>query len=382
MEEWKGNSNRRRESQLIGVWVTLHHVMFRGVASGRQEVSMTEHNSKATVRNWLNPATERLLSKMTNLEEMLEGFQAQNLSHEQKHIVNICNTYLAKARGYTDRPLLNAKFPFFRGRHPHLVWELLHRVDEYFILLIKDEELYSRAIDVKVSFKLNIKEEKIRDEWIGEKGKLIGALDQIKKRENMEESRYAVRDALKLVNEQMDRTFWQLSMNTLTSVWSAIILGGLMVLAWFFYPTGTLQSLGAGAFRITFVTLIALGLMGAYLSNLMTKEDFIYVRGGPFWRYLLHNLFSKPLMSAFAAVFIFGVEKSKLIFSINPISDTSKTTLQIITLNVTKESEGYVYAVLAIVSGFAADKILRSMIDGVLRRLEQKAEKTKDTEKK
>jgi len=49
---------------------------------------------------------------------------------------------------------------------------------------------------------------------------------------------------------------------------------------------------------------------------------------------------------------------------------------------VTKESEGYVYAVLAIVSGFAADKILRSMIDGVLRRLEQKAEKTKDTEKK
>jgi len=338
---------------------------------------MTEHISKTDARIWLNPATERLKSKLTNLEEMLEGFQAQSLNQEQKHIVNICNTYLTKARGYTDRPLLGRKFPFFSRRHPHLVWELLHRVDEHFILLIKDEELYTRAIDVKVSFKLNINEEKVRDEWIGEKGRLGAALDQIKKKEHMEENRYVVRDALRLVNEQMDRTFWQLSMNTLTSVWSAVILGGLMGLALLFYPAGTLQSLGKGAFKITFVTLIALGLMGAYLSNLMTKEDFLYVRGGPFWRYLLHNLFSKPLMSAFAAVFIHGVEKSKLIFSISTIN--SNAASKIITLNVTEGSEGYVYAVLAVVSGFAADKILRSMIDGVLKRLEAKAEKTKDS---
>jgi hypothetical protein len=92
------------------------------------------------------------------------------------------------------------------------------------------------------------------------------------------------------------------------------------------------------------------------------------------------------LISAFAAVFIYGVEKSKLIFSISSIDTkgASNAVSKIISLNVTKESEGYVYAVLAIVSGFAADKILRSMIDGVLKRLEQKAEKAKDsgTEKK
>jgi hypothetical protein len=345
---------------------------------------MTEQKSKATAGVWMNPATERLQSKMTNLEETLEGFQAQNLKNEQKQAVNICKTYLERAKSYTDRPLLSAKFPFFARRHPHLVWEFLHRVDEYFILLIKDEELYSRAIDVKASLHLNIKEEKVREEWIGEKGKFIGILDQIKKREHMEENRYVVRDALKLVNEQMDRTFWQLSMNTLTSVWSGIMLGSLMVLAWLFYPAGTLQSLGAGEFRNTFVTLIALGLMGAYLSNLMTRENFLYVRGGPFWRYLLHNLFSKPVMSAFAAVFIYGVEKSKLVFSIDAIDTktASSAASQIISLNVTKQSEGYVYAVLAIVSAFAADKVLRSMIDGVLKRMEQKAEKTKDSEKK
>jgi hypothetical protein len=37
---------------------------------------------------------------------------------------------------------------------------------------------------------------------------------------------------------------------------------------------------------------------------------------------------------------------------------------------------------LAIVSGFAADKVLGNMIDGVLKKLHQEAEKTKDTEKK
>jgi hypothetical protein len=257
-----------------------------------QEVTMTEDSPQVTRKVWMNPATERLQSKMTNLQEMLEGFQAQDLNDEQKHIIAICKTYLEKARDYTDRPLLSAKFPFFGRRHPHLVWELLHRVDEYFILLIKDDELYSRAIDVKTSFDLNIKEEKIRNEWIGEKGKFIGVLEQIKKKEKdtMLGNRFMVRDALKLVNEQMDRTFWQLSMNTLTSVWSGVILGILMLLAWLFYPAGTLQSLGTGGFRNTFVTLIALGLMGAYLSNLMPErgcEPLCGIKACPARRYPL-----------------------------------------------------------------------------------------------
>jgi len=333
----------------------------------------------------MNPATERLESKITNLEETLEAVQVKDLEDEQKHIVKICQTYLEKAKSYTDRSVLSPKFPFFHGRHPHLVWELLHRVDENLLLLIKDEELCSRALDVKSSFDLNIKEETMRREWIGEKGKLATGLEQIRKKEHMNENRYVIRDALKLVNEQMDRTFWQLSMNTLTSVWSSAILGLLMLLVWKFHPPGVLDALEKGGLGSNFVTLIGLGLMGAYLSNLMTREDFLYVRGGPFLRYFFHNLFSKPVMSAFAAVFIYVLERSKLVFSINPIAgagSTSKAASQIITFNVFPEGVGYVYAVLAIVSGFAADKVFRNMIDSVLKRLEQKAEKTKDAGKK
>jgi hypothetical protein len=166
----------------------------------------------------------------------------------------------------------------------------------------------------------------MRREWIGEKGKLTTSLEQIKKREHVNENRYVIRNALQLVNEQMDRTFWQLSMNTLTSVWSSAILGLLMLLAWKFHTPGALDSLEQGGLGSNFATLIGLGLMGAYLSSLMTREDFLYVRGGPFLRCFFHNLCSKPLMSAFAAVFIYILEKSKLIFSINRISDVGSTS--------------------------------------------------------
>ena len=353
---------------------------------------MTDHKSKLC-GPFLNPTTEKLLSKLTDLEETLKLLKAQHWDGESaKIIIGNCEAYLDKARDYITRPWVSWNFPFFGRRHPHLLWEFLHRVDEWFIILIKKEEFCSRAIYVKTAFSLNIKEPKVREEWIGkegEDGRFKEILTAIEKEEHqkpeiLEKYRYMIRDAMRLVNEQMDRTFWQLSMNTLTSVWSATFLAGLIALSWYINPWGPLSLLKSENLCENFPTLIVLGLMGAYLSNLLTKEDFLYVRGGPFWRYFLHNLFAKPVISAFAAVFIYILEKSKLIFSISAQANTENVpkTAQIISLNVSPQYAGYVYAVLAIVSGFAADKILRDMIDGVLKKLEQKAEKTKETEKK
>jgi hypothetical protein len=342
---------------------------------------MDETGKPSSVRGRLNPATEKLLSKITNLEENLEGIRAQDLTPEQQRLVKICETYLETARSYLDRP-----WWALRSRHPHMIWELLHRVDENFILLIKNAELYSKASYVKNSFDLNIKDDKVREEWIGANGKLKKTLDNIAAGTYNEGDRYAVKDALNLVNEQMDRTFWKLSMNTLTSVWSGMLLGLLMLLAWIFTqcpksPIGALGSLDKGGLSEHFLTLIALGLMGAYLSNLMTTEDFLYIQGAPFWRYFLHNLVSKPLMGGFAAVFIYILARSKIIFAITTPDQTKATASQIISLNVPAEGVGYAYALLAIISGFAADKVLRNMIDSVLKKLEQKAEKTKDSVK-
>jgi hypothetical protein len=329
----------------------------------------------------MSPSAERLLSKITNLDEMLREFEARSLSPEQERIVETCKRYLMKAGGFLDRPSLGSKFPFFSRKHPHLVWELLHRVDEHCILLMTQEEFGSKAIEVKTAFDLNIKEEKVRNDWIGPKGRLLAVVDDLPKGASTPSDMATVKEALQLVNEQMDRTFWQLSANTLTSVWSAVILGVLMRLAWTNEPGNELANLGKQGPSEHYKTLIILGLMGACVSNLLTKDDFLYVRGGPFFRYWLHNLMAKPLIGAFAAVFIYVLEKSKLLFSISqvPADKSKELASQLITFNVSAENAGYVYAVLAITSAFGADKLLRSTFDSVLKRMERKAEKTEDS---
>jgi len=341
---------------------------------------MTEVKPRSTADNWISPSTERLISKITYLEEALGGIpEARKL--EQARLLESCENYLGKARGYLNRRSLGPKFPFFRSKHPHLVWEFLHRVDENLILVMNSDELPSRAIEVKTSFDLTITEPKIRDEWIGPKGKLVTILEGVQAGKPLDDThRPVIRDALRLVNEQTDRSFWQLSMNTLTSVWSAALLGLVMV-AWILLFSDGCDLL---AKRIlsgrTLTFLMGLGIMGAYLSNLLTKENFLYVRGAPFGRYWLHNLFAKPLMSGFAAVFVYLIERSHLVFAIQQANNTAADTAgPLLIINVGSANVGFVYAAMAIVSGFAADKLLKDMIDSVLKRMEQEAEKTKDS---
>ncbi len=340
-------------------------------------ISMKEGNTyKKRLKGWMNPAKERLWSKAAQLEETLNIIDKTKLSHLQIEILQKCREDIENAKACIENK-------WWQAYHPHLAWEFMHRVDEHLILLIPDDDLYSRAIDVKTHFDLNIKEGKVRKEWIGEegggKGILVHAIEEIKNNKDMERNRGVVKEALRILNAQMDRTFWVLSMNTLTSVMSGILLGVVMYIFWISCYTTDLGKLGTGSPGSHFVPIAILGLMGAYLSNLLTKEDFLFIRGGPFWRYLIHHLITKPILGAFAAAFIYLIEKSKIIFSIEQ-QTTGKAAQQIITLNINSDL-GYAYTLLAIISGFAADKILRDMIDRVLKKLEAKAEKSKETPK-
>jgi hypothetical protein len=256
--------------------------------------------------------------------------------------------------------------------HPHLVWNLLHRVDEQLIFLMPLDELYATATDVRTTFDLTIAEKKVREDVLGEKGKLTMAIKDLKEDgKNIERSRYLIRDALQYLNKYVDTNYWILSMNILTSVLSAALLGISMVAYFLLYS------------QTAMVPYAILGFMGAFLSNLITKENILFVRGGPFWRYLFYNLMARPVLGAFAATFVLWIEKAKWIFSINPVATDEKVTSAvqsaIININVNKDALPYVLIVIAIVSGFAAEKLLRSMIDKVLKKLEEKAEKTKET---
>lgn len=333
-------------------------------------------------RPGLNPARERLLSKLFSLEKTLELLRTRPLTRDQTALVEVCQDYLKLARQY----LHPAAWPWkwlstrpLKSRHPHLIWELLHRVDEYLLLLCPVEELPGRAVEIKIYFALNITEAELRTEWLGEKGCFSKILTEIPLHRNLQENRYLLREALKMINDQVDRRYWQLSMNTLTSVVSGMLLGLLLLAAWFAEPARQLARLPLGLERGTFATLLLLGLIGSYAANLLTRDDFLYIRGAPFWRYLLHHLLAKPLLSAFAAVFIYLLERSQLFLAIVPTGETagSGVNAALVTLRVSAASLGYTYALLALVAGFAADKVLRLMIDQVLKKLEQQAEKQK-----
>ena len=183
-------------------------------------------NEEITKHKFLAPSKESLLDKMMGLEEAISQHEKKGLDENQKQILQICKDYIQSAKECM-REFLS---------HPHLVWNLLHRVDEYLVFLISQDELYARAIDVKTSFDMTITEKKVREDVLGEKGKLTIAINDLQGGgHNIDRSRYLIRDAFQYLNEHVDMNYWILSMNTLTSVWSAVLLGMFIVVFFLVY---------------------------------------------------------------------------------------------------------------------------------------------------
>ncbi len=97
-------------------------------------------------RRWsITPPIEKLLEKIVGLEEQITRYDPGKLNDRQKNILKTCEDYIKIAK-----ELLKAK----GSSHPHLVWNLLHRVDEHVILLMEEHELSARVIDVEAAFDL------------------------------------------------------------------------------------------------------------------------------------------------------------------------------------------------------------------------------------
>jgi hypothetical protein len=319
------------------------------------------------LRRHFNPSRETLWAKIAGLEQSL-----RMLREVSPELLEQCWANLEAAKACIDHG----------WGHSHLAWRFLHRVDEDLLLAFPDVQLYARALDVRVTFELNVTEPTTRGEWLGtakEKGRLSEVIERVSAAQGEGIShlaeRHLLREALRTVNDRVDRGFWVLSMNVLTTVWSGVLLGVLMVgLAglWRWTSVSDIASLGSVPARDLALVLV-FGAMGAYVGNLLTRRDFLFVQGGPFIRYLLHPLLTKPILGAFAACVVYVVARSGIVFGIGKQAAGGE---QGFALSVPAGALGYVHAVLALASGFAADKVLGDMIGSVLRRLEQKAEKT------
>jgi len=339
-------------------------------------------NLAPTLQKWINPSKESLWSKYAYLEETLQIIENSGHTHNARKeaIIAICRDNLAFARACFGKK-------WYEAYHPHLAWEFMHRVDEDLIQLIPDDEVLAKAIETKTYFDMNIAENKFRQEWLGreggEKGRLVVIIDNITRTgKAAEQDRINIQHALNLVNKQVDRTFWTLSQNTMTSVISGFFLILAIAISWFLSITANFQTLGTGcsgnACDNEILAVIMLGLIGTYISNVITKEGYLYVRGGPYWRYFIYHIIIKPALGAIAALFIYFIAQSKLLFVITSAAAADKASA-ILTLKVPEGSVGYAYCVLAIAAGFASDKIIREMMDKVLKKLAQSAEKTKES---
>jgi len=320
-------------------------------------------------RHWFTPSKESLLVKRTGLEQDIKALEASNPAAAQQGVLRRCQENLQQVKSL-DEP--------WRPSHPHLAWRLLHRVDQDLLLVLPGPEVVASAQALLATFDMNVTEPKLRAVWLGQDGKagqLAQAIERLRTHPEDEASRHLLRQALSLVNDQMDRDFWVLSINTLTSVASGLALGvAMLVFGWMDHAAG-LAALGTGPMDGCQVGRLALlGLMGGYLSNVLTKEGFLYLRGGPFWRYVLLHLVSRPILSAFGAVMVAILVKAEIVLAINPSAERTG----LVALRVAQDV-GFAYAALALVAGFAADKILRDMIGRVLKQMEQKAEKSKDS---
>jgi|GEM_PF-2873061 len=396
---------------------------------------------------WINPAEEDLWSKVVDLRARLDllALAGANSNPDKQLILAQCREKLDLAEACLAAPGKFILAPLKKNYRSF--WSFVHRVDEELLLLIPDEQLLTDAVDTKNAFANNIANPAQQQEWIGTAGGTPGKLlESISNIENALKAtpttaispcdRLVVRDALRMVNEQVDRTFWMLSLNTSVSVISGIMMGAIPLLM-FFMAYGWSRFSGSHcdfypADKSFFLAgLCFLGVLGAYLSNLVTKEDFLFIRG-PYWRFMLFHVVAKPVLGATSAAFIYLLERSKLIFSLDwpsepkaqlaPTLDKLKNQMaaidgqidhyaqaiapQVHALNSqiadlytlldhysavlpSMADNGLIhiqlpslaaasaaYAVLAIAAGFSGDKLLRSMIERVLKRLEATAEKS------
>ncbi len=336
---------------------------------------------KELIKCWCFSANEGLYAKLEKLRVKLDALE----NDKNKEIIEKCKEKLESACKAVQ-PRFLKKYKFF--------WELVHSIDEDLILIIPEEELLAKAYEIKSRFSQKIKERSLRAEWLGDegkKGKLTQAVEELEQLlSNCEQSscqdkkilkiRHILKEALHLINQSTDTRFWQLSLNMSVVVLSSfLLLLFIFILILIFIFILFIKKWEFLEFwenwykdiKTAWIPLAFFGAVGAYLSNIITKKDFLFIRG-TYLRFFSYHIISKPIIGGVSGIFIYLLERSKLVFSLN-ISKNAP-----IVLNVPSTELPYAYAILAIVAGFAGDKLLKSMIEKVLKRLEEKAEKTKE----
>lgn len=169
--------------------------------------------------------------------------------------------------------------------------------------------------------------------------------------------------------------------------------------------------------------LVLLGAMGALTSNMLTRS-LLLATTGPTRRYILYNVFMRPVLGAVAAYVFVILALSGLLFQIEPdiaestpparsapavyyvrvanppadnaqqdgkvpgegttepVHGSTEAQKALVTITLSSQRQTlFAYFVFAFVCGFSADRILAKTLDQALQRLFTTAEKTLPTKR-
>ncbi|WP_147439453.1 hypothetical protein [Corallococcus sp. CA049B] len=302
-----------------------------------------------------------------------------------KVILDQCQQKLEVARRCLDKPWRRWSFSF---------WEVLHEVDGLLLLVMPPAMLVPRALEIQQQFERRVTDSRA-ELWLGA-DKKNGPLPECVRRlarldtngdcarpsptlapEELCYCRHVLRGALDAVNQQVDKTFWQLSINVSLQVFSTLLLLGVFIVSALLLTQGFVEDWPRTLVRKGLLLIGLAGASGAIASNMLSKERFVVATGATL-RFFAYHLMVKPVIGAFAALMLLFLERSRMLLSVDTRdgatgADAGSAILHIVVND--NQAAFFTMVALAVVAGWSADRLLSSVMDKVLGRLLGQSEK-------
>ncbi|WP_375759617.1 hypothetical protein [Corallococcus exercitus] len=338
-------------------------------------------------RRGFGSATQLLWNRVGSNASLLELCKRdKDRSPENEAILKQCEEKLEAALWCLDKPL---------GRWSFSFWELIHDMDGLLLLVMPEDMLLPRALEIQQQFERRVKDSGRSQLWLGE-DKTSGPLPRCVRKliqagepgsgadasrspdkEQLRYCRNVLRGALDTVNQQVDKTFWQLSINVSLQVFSTLLLLAVFLVSFLFLSSALIESWPRDLVPRGLLLVGLAGASGAIVSNMLSKERFVVATGATS-RFFAYHLLVKPVIGAFAALMLLFLEQSRLLLSVDTRGgstgvDASPTIFHIVVSD--RRAVFFTLMALAVVAGWSADKLLSSVMDKVLGRLIGQSEK-------
>ena len=314
-------------------------------------------------------ATQLLWNRLENDASLYELCKVrEDLTEADRVILEQCHQRLAVARRCLDKQF---------GRWSFSFWQIIHEVDGLLLLVMPRHMLLPHALEIQQQFERRVTDSAQKALWLGAE-RTSGPLSQcvrvlrgeapasgdpeasLPEAERLARCRHVLWGAQGVINDRVDKTFWQLSINVSLQVLSTLLLVMLSLIALLGFNRSLVTTWPDALVPQGLLLLSLMGAAGAVVSNMLSKERFVVATGATS-RFFAYHLLVKPVMGAFAALTLLLVEQSNLLLAVVPRGLANDAGNNSALLNIVVKDWRAVFfalAALSVVAGYSADRFL------------------------